>query len=129
MTDKVFVKDDTELVAAVERARQEAQVLGLPEPKDTGLGDVAELKTELERLRQERRQLVRGYHVIIEPADGHYQAYAPAVPDVVGRGRTPQKAKEHLATALRLHLLVRHAQGETPPEENRLIDVVVISLA
>jgi len=129
VTEKVFVKDDADLVAAVERARKEAQASGLPEPKETRLGNIAELKAELERLRRERQQLVRAYHVIIEPVDGAYRAYAPAVPEVEGRGKTPQQAKERLATALRLHLLVRHAEGELPPEENRLVDVVVVSLA
>lgn len=53
----------------------------------------------------------------------------PTVPEVEGRGKTPQQAKEYLATALRLHLLVRHTEGETPPEKNRLVGVVVVSLA
>ncbi|MFQ5854917.1 MAG: type II toxin-antitoxin system HicB family antitoxin [Anaerolineae bacterium] len=129
MSEQIFVKDDEHFFAMIEQLREAQHLLNLPETERPQALDAQTLRAELERLRQERRQLVRAYHVIIEPVDGRYQAYAPAVPDVVGQGKTPQKAKEHLAAALRLHLLARHAQGETPPEENRLVDVVAVSLA
>jgi predicted RNase H-like HicB family nuclease len=129
MSEQVFVKDDEHFFAMIEQLREAKRLLNPRESEKLQAPDAQTLRAELERLHEERRQLVRAYHVIIEPVDGHYQAYAPAVPDVVGRGKTPQKAKEHLAAALRIHLLTRHAQGETPPEENHLLDVVVISLA
>ncbi len=127
MSEQLFVKNDEQFFALLEQLREIRRLLNLPE--DVQVPDAKTLRAELERLRRERQQLVRAYHVIIEPVDGSYRAYAPAVPEVEGRGKTPQQAKERLATALRLHLLVRHAEGELPPEENRLVDVVVISLA
>ncbi|MBS1251370.1 MAG: hypothetical protein MAG451_00403 [Anaerolineales bacterium] len=129
MTEQVFVKDDEHFFAMIEQLRESKRLLNLSEPAAPQVPDTQTLRAELKRMRQERRQLVRAYHVIIEPVEGRYQAYAPTVPEVVGRGKTPQKAKEHLAAALRLHLLTRHAQGETPPEENRLVDVVAVPLA
>ena len=68
----------------------------------------------------------RLYHILIEPTDGAYRAYAPAVPEVVVHGDTIEAARERLITALQDYLAQRMAAGAPPPVERAQIETVVI---
>ena len=58
------------------------------------------------------------YTVVVrsEP-DGRYTALVPALPDVVGRGGTPDEAKRAAASVLRGRLADRASSGEAPPPD------------
>jgi len=48
--------------------------LGIPEPSKTALGNVAELREEWQRLRQEKTAQ-NIFYIVIEPNNGFFQAY------------------------------------------------------
>ena len=47
-------KDDRHLIGAIEQGRALRSALGIPEPSETSLGNVAELREEWQKLRQEK---------------------------------------------------------------------------
>jgi hypothetical protein len=54
VTSKKLVKDDRHLIEAIEQGRSLRSALGIPEPSETRLGNVAELREEWQKLRQEK---------------------------------------------------------------------------
>ncbi|MBL7066128.1 MAG: DUF4926 domain-containing protein [Anaerolineae bacterium] len=68
----------------------------------------------------------RLYHIFIEPTNGAYRAYAPAVSKVVVHGDTVEIARERLTAALHNYLARRLAAGAPPPVERACIETVVI---
>ncbi len=71
---KTLFKDDRHLVEAIERGRALRGALGIPEPSKTALGNVAELREEWQRLRQEKTAQ-NIFYIVIEPNNGFFQAY------------------------------------------------------
>ena len=102
--------------------------LGIPEPSKTALGNVAELRGEWQRLRQEKTAQ-NIFYIVIEPNDGFFQAYPLTFPKVIVQGETPKIARRNVVEALRRHLLEAQAQGNPLPVERKVVDVVVVSLA
>ncbi len=50
---KVLFKDDRHLIEAIERGKALGHALGVPEPEESRLGSVSELREEWQRLRRE----------------------------------------------------------------------------
>ncbi|HID61503.1 MAG TPA: type II toxin-antitoxin system HicB family antitoxin [Anaerolineae bacterium] len=124
---KVLFKDDRHLIEAIERGRALRHAPGVPEPEDSKLGSVSELKEEWQRLRQETAGR-NFYYVVIEPGDGAYRAYPLTIPEIVVQGETPQAAKRELERALHRYLADMRAQGKPLPVERKLVDAVVVPL-
>lgn len=124
---KVLFKDDRHLIEAIERGKALRHALGVPEPEESRLGNVSELKEEWQRLRRETAGR-NFYYIVIEPSDGAYQAYPLTIPGIVVHGETPQAAKRELEKALRRYLADMQAQGKPLPVERKLVDAVMVSL-
>lgn len=124
--NKISVKDDSSLFAAIRRDKKRRRELGLPDGPDQ-LSDLATLKARLQEIRREKA--VNSYYIVIEPINGIYRAYALTIPHVEVQAETPQMAKEKVTEALRVHLAELLAQGKPLPVEHRLVETVTISLA
>ncbi len=60
--------------------------------------------------------------------NGHYRAYAPAVPEVTALGETPERAQAQLVTALAAHLKTLRDHGEPLPPDRTRVTRVGLSL-
>ena len=125
--ERVIIKDDSDLVEMIMEGRELRRQYGVPEPDTTHLSDRATLKAEWERMRQ-ARGLRQVYHIVIEPANGIYFAYALSLPGIVVHGKTPQAAREQLAQALHSYLAELHTVGRPLPPERKQVEMLEISL-
>jgi len=125
---KILFKDDRHLIEAIERGKALRNALGIPEPSETSLGSVAELREEWQRLRQERTAH-NAFYIVIEPSDGLFRAYPLTFPEIIVQGKTPNIARRKVVEALRRRLLEVQAQGKPLPVERKVVDVVAVPLA
>ncbi len=125
--ERVIVKDDSDLVEIIMEGQELRRQYGVPEPSTTCLSDRASLKAEWQCMRQ-ARELRQVYHIVIEPADGVYFAYALSLPGIVAHGKTPQEAREQLAQALHSYLTELYIVGGSLPPERKQVEMLEISL-
>lgn len=125
--EQVIVKDDSDLVEIIMEGQELRRQYGVPEPSTTHLSDRATLKAEWQRMRQPRglRQM---YHIVIEPMDGVYFAYALSLPGIVVHGKTLQETREQLAQALHSYLSELYTVGKSLPPERKQVEMLEISL-
>jgi len=124
---KTLFKDDRHLIEAVGRGRALRHALGIPEPPETSLGSVAELREEWRKLRREKTGR-NVYYIVIEPFDGFYRAYPLTFPEIVVEGETPAVARRKVMEALRRYLIEVQAKGKSLPVERAVVDVVAVPL-
>ena len=72
------------------------------------------------------RSIVRDA-VVIEKAERNYSAYLPDVPGCVATGRTPDEARETIATARQMHFAGLREDGLPIPEPATQADDVTAS--
>lgn len=124
---KYLIKDDTELMEAITRRKEERRAQGLPD-RDEGLSDKADLTAEWHRMRQ-ARTAIGTYYVVIQYKEGTYHAHALSFPEVTAQGETTDAVREKIAEALQAHFATLRARGElVPVRENKRVDTVEIPL-
>ena len=68
------------------------------------------------------------FTAIIEPDEGSYHAYGPALPGCHTFGDTIEEARSNLIEAIELHVESMRAHGETVPMEHEPVLVTRLSV-
>lgn len=74
------------------------------------------------------RHAERHYTVILEPHEGGYHAFCPALQGCHSQGDSFEEAMKNIQEAVELYRESLIADGETPPEENLIIRPMAISV-
>ncbi len=116
----VLTIDDSGLVELMELGERIQQELGIEEPEP-------DLEAAIERWRAEKaHDKVRDYRfvILIQPANGHFQARCPALDDCIGKGGTPDEARADLLTRLYRRLYDLTRQGQPIPTDESLAETI-----
>lgn len=127
MTYDPAVKDDSIFEELIEWASQWAQERGIPESRLHSSVSTEELRARVLKY-EELRQAPPVYRTVIYPLDGGYRGYAPAIPDIVVEGPTPESVRAELVKRLGSHLKMLIYRGEPIPREQTVIDTIEVSL-
>jgi predicted RNase H-like HicB family nuclease len=69
------------------------------------------------------------FTVVIEPDDGQFHAYVPALPGCHTFGATVEEARTNIAEAIQLHIECMAADGEAMPVEHEPMFITRLSVA
>lgn len=127
MTHDPVLKDDSIFEELLEWASQWAREQGVLESELRSSISTDELHARVQKY-EELRKSPPIYRIVISPMDGGYRGYAPAIPDIVAEGPTPESVRESLAKQLGSYLKMLIYRGEPIPQEQTAIETVEVDL-
>lgn len=67
----------------------------------------------------------RGFRVMLEPDDGGYSVWMPALPGCVSQGDTAEEALANIREAIQAYVESAHRHGDSLPDEDSLVEMTV----
>ncbi len=69
--------------------------------------------------------MTRDFRVMLEPDDGGYSVWVPALPGCVSQGDTAEEALANIREAIQAYVESAHRHGDPLPDEDSLVEMTV----